>query len=101
MAIAIQRSEDEKELRLKIIGRLELADHADFRAAYIETDPDEVSCIVDMEEATFIDSSTIGALLTMRNSLGGEKAGITLANCSPHIIKLLEATNILRLFVIR
>ena len=101
MTIAVQQSDDQKQLRLKIIGRLELADHRDFREAYLETDPSEVSYIVDLADTQSIDSATLGMLLAMREELGGEKVVITLANCSPEIIKILSVTNIARLFVIQ
>ena len=101
MTIAVQQSDDQKQLRLKIIGRLELADHRDFREAYLETDPSEVSYIVDLADTASIDSATLGMLLAMREELGGEKVVITLTNCSPEILKILSVTNIARLFVIQ
>ena len=101
MTIAVQQSDDRKELRLKIIGRLELADHRDFREAYIASDPSQVSYVVDLQDTASIDSATLGMLLAMREDLGGEKVVITLANCSPEIVKILSVTNISRLFVIQ
>ncbi len=101
MGLSLQWIEDEKELHLKILGRLELHDHSAFREAYLSRDAGHVAFVIDMADTEFIDSATLGMFLAMREDLGGDNANITLANCNEQISRLLRATNLSKVFTVR
>ncbi|MCG8311599.1 MAG: STAS domain-containing protein [Pseudomonadales bacterium] len=49
--------------------------------------------LIDMNGCSYIDSTGIGLLLTMRNYVGSE-AHITIKNCQPQILKLFRLTRL-------
>lgn len=101
MGIRVEHVTQSGELLLRIVGRLELEDHGEFRDAYLGHRTLGTTVVVDLGAVTMIDSATLGMFLAMREDLGGESANIVLANCPDPIVKILKATNLLTLFKTR
>ena len=90
-------SDDKKELRMVIDGRFDFNIHSQFRNAYQELPPD-TRFVIDLQGATFMDSSAMGMLLLLREHAGKEAADIRLVNCNPEIEKILAVSNMDKLF---
>ncbi|HCF3892133.1 TPA: anti-anti sigma factor HsbA [Pseudomonas aeruginosa] len=100
MAITALPSADGQELTIQIQGRFDFGAHQDFRDAYERVAITPRRYVVDLRNATYLDSSALGMLLLLRDHAGGENAQISLANCSPEVRKILAISNFERLFKI-
>lgn len=90
-------SDDEKQLTMQVDGRFDFNLHHEFRKAY-QGLPVTTRFIVDLKNATYMDSSAMGMLLLLREYAGKENADIRLVNCNPEIKKVLEISNMDKLF---
>lgn len=101
MAVTSHVSADGNQLTIAIKGRFDFAKHQDFRAAYEKNDPIPESIVVDLKEATYIDSSALGMLLLLRDHAGGDDAQIQVVNSSNDVRKTLAISNFDKLFDIK
>ncbi|MFP3516672.1 STAS domain-containing protein [Pseudomonas sp. SIMBA_077] len=97
MAVTSHVSADGNQLTIGIKGRFDFAKHQEFRDAY-EKNPKPDSVVVDLKEATYIDSSALGMLLLLRDHAGGDEAEIQVVHCSQDVRKTLEISNFDKLF---
>jgi anti-anti-sigma factor len=89
-------SEDGRLLTISIKGRFDFAKHQDFREAYERQRLESV--VIDLKEATYLDSSALGMLLLLRDHAGGDDADIRLVNSSMDVRKILAISNFDKLF---
>ncbi|MBF0527285.1 MAG: STAS domain-containing protein, partial [Deltaproteobacteria bacterium] len=54
--------------------------------------------VVDLAAVDYIDSSALGMLLILREKAGGEKADISLLNCSPDVRRSIEHVHFDKMF---
>ncbi|HQV79357.1 MAG: STAS domain-containing protein [Moraxellaceae bacterium] len=100
MAVLTASSADGSELIIKIKGRFDFSTHQEFRNAY-EQAPQEVSCyVVDLKDATYLDSSALGMLLLLRDHAGGDSSQVKIVNCNADVKKILSISNFEQLFTI-
>jgi anti-anti-sigma factor len=99
MSVTAERSEDGQQLTIKIQGRFDFAAHQGFRSAYEESTGIS-RFIVDLQGATYLDSSALGMLLLLRDHAGGERADVRLINCNDVVRKILAISNFNKLFKI-
>ena len=100
MAITSQPSADGQELTIVIRGRFDFASHQDFRDAYERVERAPKRYVIDLQEATYLDSSALGMLLLLRDHAGGDAAQIRLLNGSSDVRKILAISNFEQLFQI-
>jgi len=89
------------ELTIKIQGHFDFSAHQEFRDAYEKSPGDSKGYVVDMKEATYLDSSALGMLLLLRDHAGGDSSSIEIINCNPDVKKILTISNFEQLFVIK
>ncbi len=100
MTITSQPSADGQELTIYIQGRFDFSTHQAFRDAYQRVSETPKRYVIDLKDATYLDSSALGMLLLLRDHAGGESAMIRLINCSPEVRKILSISNFEQLFTI-
>ena len=98
MAVTSEVSPDGSKLTIAIKGRFDFAKHQEFRDAYEELTPAPACVIVDLKDATYLDSSALGMLLLLRDHAGGENAEITLSNANADVRKILAISNFEQIF---
>jgi len=101
MTISSSMSGDGKELTIKITGRFDFSAHQEFRQVYENASTDIANYVVDMEEATYLDSSALGMLLLLRDHAGGDNSSISIVNCNSDVKKILTISNFGQLFTIQ
>ncbi|MQT36901.1 MAG: STAS domain-containing protein [Pseudomonas helleri] len=101
MAVTSHVSAEGNQLTIAIKGRFDFAKHQEFRAAYEKSVPKPDSVVVDLKEATYIDSSALGMLLLLRDHVGGDDAQIQVINSSNDVRKTLTISNFNKLFDIK
>ncbi len=98
MAVTSVISEDGSKLTIAIKGRFDFAKHQEFRDAYEKLHTKPQSVVVDLKEATYLDSSALGMLLMLRDYAGGDESDIRVINCSLDVSKTLDISNFNQLF---
>ncbi|MGP5569162.1 STAS domain-containing protein [Pseudomonas helleri] len=101
MAVTSHVSAEGNQLTIAIKGRFDFGKHQEFRAAYEKSVPKPDSVVVDLKEATYIDSSALGMLLLLRDHVGGDDAQIQVINSSNDVRKTLTISNFNKLFDIK
>ena len=88
------------EVTISIKGRFDFNTHQEFREAYEEVPGDPTAYIVDMKDATYMDSSALGMLLLLRDHAGGDDSRVEIVNCNADLKKILTVSNFGQLFII-
>ncbi|HEC18559.1 MAG TPA: anti-sigma factor antagonist [Gammaproteobacteria bacterium] len=99
MGFRANLSDDGSELTMTIDGRFDFNIHSDFRNAYRDLPPN-TRFVIDLGQATFMDSSAMGMLLLLREHAGEKAADIRLQNCNADIKKILSISNLDKMFVV-
>jgi anti-anti-sigma factor len=100
MAVLAELSSDKKKLTISVKGRFDFGRHQEFRESYERLNDRPESVVVDLKEATYLDSSALGMLLLLRDHAGGDDADVRVINCSPDVGKILAISNFHKLFEI-
>jgi len=88
------------EVTISIKGRFDFNTHQEFREAYEEAPGDPTAYIIDMRDATYMDSSALGMLLLLRDHAGGDDSRVEIVNCNADLKKILTVSNFGQLFII-
>ncbi|WP_160106517.1 STAS domain-containing protein [Pseudomonas izuensis] len=96
MSVISEISPDGQKLTISVKGRFDFAKHQEFRESYEDKDLAEV--VIDLKEATYLDSSALGMLLLLRDHAGGDDADIRVVNSSSDVRKILAISNFDKLF---
>ena len=87
-----------KKLTIAIKGRFDFGSHQAFREAYERFYKVPETYIVDLKDATYMDSSALGMLLLLRDHAGGDDAEVRVINSSNDVRKILAISNFDKLF---
>ncbi|MFW0758827.1 STAS domain-containing protein [Pseudomonas sp. H11T01] len=96
MSVVSEVSQDGQKLTISIKGRFDFGKHQEFCNSYKDYKPNSV--VVDLKEATYLDSSALGMLLLLRDHAGGEESEISVINSSMDVRKILAISNFDKLF---
>ena len=98
MTVYAELMDEASEVRIVVEGRFDFSAHKEFRDSYegIATQVDNYT--VDMQNATYLDSSALGMLLLLRDYAGGDNARVEIVNCNPDVRKILSISNFEQLF---
>ena len=97
MSISVKFSEDQKEMTIKVDGRFDFNLQSEFRNCYNDVSADTLF-IIDLQKTTFMDSSAMGMLLLLREYSTSRQQGIRLVNCNPDVRRVLEISNLDKMF---
>ena len=98
MSVVSEVSPDGQKLTISIKGRFDFGRHQEFREAYERLNRIPESFVVDLKEATYLDSSALGMLLLLRDHAGGDDADVRVINSSSDVRKILAISNFDKLF---
>ncbi|AIG05453.1 anti-anti-sigma factor [Pseudomonas fluorescens] len=98
MSVTSEVSLDGKQLTIAVKGRFDFGSHQAFRDAYERFYKVPETYIVDLKEATYLDSSALGMLLLLRDHAGGEGGDVRVINSSSDVRKILAISNFEKLF---
>jgi HptB-dependent secretion and biofilm anti anti-sigma factor len=99
MPVVTEVSPDGQKLTISVKGRFDFAKHQEFRESYEGREGKMPSSIVvDLKDATYLDSSALGMLLLLRDHAGGEDSDVRVINSSTDVRKILAISNFDKLF---
>ena len=98
MSVVSEVSLDGKKLTIAIKGRFDFGSHQAFREAYERFYKVPETYIVDLKDATYMDSSALGMLLLLRDHAGGDDAEVRVTNSNSDVRKILAISNFDKLF---
>ena len=84
---------------IRIKGRFDFSCHSSFRDAY-STAAAGSDFVVDMEEASYMDSAALGMLLLLREHVQQNGGRVSITNCRGQTYDVLQIANFHRLFTI-
>jgi anti-anti-sigma factor len=96
MSVVSEVSQDGQKLTILVKGRFDFGKHQEFSDSYKNYKPSSV--VVDLKEATYLDSSALGMLLLLRDHAGGENSDVRVINGSSDVRKILAISNFDKLF---
>lgn len=97
MSVAIETNADGNQVIVTVEGRFDFTCHADFRKAFVNA-PKDVSYIVDLGKATYMDSAALGMLLLLRERAAGDPTRVELKNSQGQPREVLNVANFAQLF---
>ena len=102
VAFAVETEEvSDRVTVVEVHGQADLHTASDLRTAMTEAiDRGAVSLVVDLSEATFIDSMTLGVLLGAVKRLRPVGGGVSVICTDPHIRRVFEITLLDRVFTL-
>ncbi|MGX1087900.1 STAS domain-containing protein [Pseudomonas sp. AP3_22 TE3818] len=96
MPVVTEVSPDGQKLTISVKGRFDFAKHQEFRQSY--EDKKLSAVVVDLKDATYLDSSALGMLLLLRDHAGGDDSDVRVVNSSTDVRKILAISNFDKLF---
>jgi len=100
MSIITEKSEDSKQVTIKIDGRFDFGSHHDFRDAYRGANEAGTEFVLDMSKTEYMDSSALGMILLLKEHSGTLGGDIKIVNATSEIRNILEIANFDKLFSI-
>ncbi|MFC3853355.1 STAS domain-containing protein [Salinispirillum marinum] len=100
MTVTAHPSDDRSVITIRVSGRFDFSSHQEFRKLYEAAPADVKQYVIDMTDATYLDSSALGMLLLLRDHAGGDNANIRISNCNPDVKKILTISNFGQLFTL-
>jgi len=100
MSITTEKSEDGKQVTIKIDGRFDFGSHHDFRDAYRGANEAGTVFVLDMSKTEYMDSSALGMILLLKEHSGTLGGDIKITNATSEIRNILEIANFDKLFSI-
>ncbi|CRM43355.1 anti-anti-sigma factor [Pseudomonas sp. 2822-15] len=98
MSVESEVSLDGTKLTIKVRGRFDFGNHQTFREAYERFYKVPEIYVVDLKDATYMDSSALGMLLLLRDHAGGDNAEVQVINSNSDVRKILAISNFDKLF---
>ena len=96
MPVVTEVSPDGRKLTISVKGRFDFAKHQEFRQSY--EDKKLSAVVVDLKDATYLDSSALGMLLLLRDHAGGDDSDVRVVNSNTDVRKILAISNFDKLF---
>ncbi|MCP2022727.1 UNVERIFIED_ORG: anti-anti-sigma factor [Pseudomonas reinekei] len=96
MPVVTEVSPDGQKLTISVKGRFDFAKHQEFRQSY--EDKKLSAVVVDLKDATYLDSSALGMLLLLRDHAGGDDSDVRVVNSNTDVRKILAISNFDKLF---
>ncbi|MDD4002895.1 MAG: STAS domain-containing protein [Clostridia bacterium] len=82
-------------IEMDLRGELDIANAEVFKKNCIEiADEHKLDFIIDCKNLDFIDSSALGALVTINNKVAPEGKKVILKNLKPNVKKLITVSNV-------
>ena len=98
MSVIRRIDEQKSQVTIAIDGRFDFAQHKAFRDAYKDVDSKSMKFVVDLSDASYLDSSALGMLLLLRDFAGGDAARVTISGCGEDVRRVLKIANFETLF---
>ncbi|HIE40095.1 MAG TPA: anti-sigma factor antagonist [Thiomicrorhabdus sp.] len=92
--------EDKGVVTIFVIGSFDVSAYEEFKENCRKYLTDSNTFIIDLEQATYMDSSALGMLLLLREKTLGDKKRVRLINVGKEVQSILEIAQFNQLFLI-
>jgi anti-anti-sigma factor len=99
MAVKTQSVNGGKTIKIEITERFDFNIHKELKNAYKDAEKN-LNFVVDLEGASYMDSSALGMLLQLREHAGGVKSSVTISNADKNIKEILRIANFYKLMTV-
>jgi anti-anti-sigma factor len=98
MSVSTQVSPDNNVVTISIRGRFDISSYEEFSSATKSVATAGAKYVLDLSETEYMDSSSLGMLLLLRERVHGENGNISIINATDEVKKILAVANFHRLF---
>ena len=99
MSITVTRSDDDKNLVIKVSGKFDFSLHNEFRKSYKGQEV-KGEFLVDMGNTEYLDSSALGMLLLLKEHAESVSSSVKIINAKSEIKEILVIASFDKLFKI-
>jgi HptB-dependent secretion and biofilm anti anti-sigma factor len=100
MAVETDFDSSKNTLTIKVSGRFDFAVHQEFRRAIEKITAAIKTVVIDFYLTDYMDSSALGMLLVLRDSVSSSQQTVQLTNMKPEVRKILEIAHFDKLFTV-
>lgn len=100
MGLNYKISEKDEDILINLNGDLDAYTSDDFKSEVVKSLKTPKDIILDANELEFIDSTGLGSLISIFNSLKENNKIITIQNIKPNVKKIFEITELDKVFKI-
>lgn len=93
MGIVVADPTDKHQVLLKVTGRFDFSSHYELSSAYEQLPKGEWQFVVGLSATEYMDSSSMGVLLQLKEHACGEKP-VSLVNPSDAVREILQIANL-------
>lgn len=86
---------------ITIVESFDVSLYEQFKEAYLTNLTETSRFIIDLDRATYMDSSALGMLLLLREKTSGDKSRVKLINVSQNVFSILKIAQFQQLFDIQ
>ncbi len=98
MSVTRRIDKQKSQVTIAVDGRFDFAQHKAFREAYRDIESKSMKFVVDLSEASYLDSSALGMLLLLRDYAGGNASQVVISGCGEDVRRVLKIANFEKLF---
>ncbi len=99
MSVSAQAVGNGSTMKIQITDRFDFNIHKDLRNVYKDNES-STNYIVDLKDASYMDSSALGMLLQLREHAGGGRDAVTISNADSNIQEILRIANFDKLMTV-
>ncbi len=100
MGITARYDQEKHQVVIAIDGRFDFSQHKAFREAYKDRDANSTRFVVDLSQASYLDSSALGMLLLLREFTGSDSSRVSIVGASDAVGRVLKIANFDKLFTV-
>ncbi len=98
MGVTARIDKEKGLVTIAIDGRFDFAQHKAFRSAYKDADTKAMHFVVDLSDASYLDSSALGMLLLLREHVGSDPSRVRITGSGEDVRRVLRIANFDKLF---
>lgn len=88
------------EVRILVSGKFDITCYEPFNTILMNNLSGTNRFVLDLAQATYLDSSALGMLLLLREKAGEQNAQVEFVNVQPEVLKILKVAKFDQLFLI-
>lgn len=100
MGVTARADANKSQVVISVDGRFDFSQHKAFREAYKDSDGKSTSFVIDLSDASYLDSSALGMLLLLREFVGCDPKRVKIMGANDDVARVLKIANFDKLFTV-
>ncbi|NEV61333.1 STAS domain-containing protein [Thiorhodococcus minor] len=100
MGVTARSDAEKSQVIISVDGRFDFSQHKAFREAYKDASGKSTKFVVDLSDASYLDSSALGMLLLLREFVGADPKRVRITGANEDVARVLKIANFDKLFTV-